>query len=65
MQMLLSGRGLGTLGAILGGLFIARPALALRLLRMLPTGAVARMLMLRAIAAMRPKHAAHREATHD
>jgi hypothetical protein len=55
MQMLMSGRGLGTVGAIVGGLFIARPSLALRLVRMLPTGAVARMLLLRAITAMRAK----------
>jgi hypothetical protein len=36
MQMLMSGRGLGTLGAVAAGLLVARPALALRLLRMLP-----------------------------
>jgi hypothetical protein len=65
MQMLMSGRGLGTMGAILGGLLIARPALALRLVRMLPIGAVARMLLLRAIATMRAKYEAQREATHD
>ena len=31
MQMLMSGRGLGTLGALAAGLIVARPALALRL----------------------------------
>src|SRR6201986_3312105 len=36
MQALLSSRGLGTLGALAGGLLIARPALALRLLRLRP-----------------------------
>ena len=55
IQMLMSGRGLGLLGAIAGGLFIARPALALRLLRMLPAGSVARMLLIRAFTAMRAK----------
>ena len=65
MQMLMSGRGLGTVGAILGGLLIARPALALRLVRMLPIGALARVLLLRAIAALRKKHETQREAPHD
>ena len=36
MQMLMSGRGLGTVAAVAGGLLIARPALALRLIRMVP-----------------------------
>ena len=57
MQMLLSGRGLGTLGAIAAGLFVARPALALRLLRMLPAGAAARILLARAIAMLRTRQA--------
>ncbi|MEP6884700.1 MAG: hypothetical protein ABJC66_08125 [Gammaproteobacteria bacterium] len=47
MQMITSGRGLGTLGAVAVGLLIARPALALRLLRMLPASAVAKTLLLR------------------
>jgi hypothetical protein len=55
MQMLMSGRGLGTLSAIAGGLLIARPALALRLLRSLPAGAVARMLLARGMTALRAK----------
>lgn len=55
MKMLMGSRGLGMLGAVAGGLFIARPALALRLLRMLPSGAVGRMLLMKAIAALRPK----------
>jgi hypothetical protein len=53
MQMLLSGRGLGTLGALAGGLLIARPALALRLLRFIPAGAVAKMLMAKAVSALK------------
>jgi len=56
MKLLLSGRGLGTVGAVVGGLVMARPALAFRLLRMLPTGAIARMLMLKAVSAFRSRH---------
>ena len=55
MQMLMSGRGLGTLGAAAAGLLVARPALALRLLRMLPAGALARMLLARAVSALHSK----------
>jgi len=56
MQMLLSGRGLGTLAAAVAGLLIARPGLALRLLRMLPADALAKTLLLRALATARTKH---------
>jgi hypothetical protein len=55
MQMLMSGRGLGTLGALAGGLLIARPALALRLLRYVPASSVAKMIMARAIGALKAK----------
>ena len=55
MQMLMSGRGLGILGAAAAGLFIARPSLALRLLRMLPAGAAARFFLLRTLAQLRAK----------
>ncbi|HEX3603717.1 MAG TPA: hypothetical protein VHU43_06465 [Steroidobacteraceae bacterium] len=55
MQMLLSGRGVGTLGALAGGLLIARPALALRLLRLVPAGSVAKILMSKAMSALRSK----------
>ena len=55
MQMLLSSRGLGTLGALAGGLLIARPALALRLLRFVPAGSVAKMLMARVMSALKEK----------
>jgi hypothetical protein len=55
MQMLMSGRGLGTLGAMAAGLLIARPALALRLLRVLPISAVARALLVRAMAGFQSK----------
>ena len=53
MRMFTSGRGIGTLGALAAGLLIARPALALRLLRMLPASAVAKTLLRRAIGTMR------------
>jgi hypothetical protein len=53
LQMLMGGRGLGVMGALAGGLFLARPGLALRLLRMLPTGTVARMLLAKSLGALR------------
>jgi hypothetical protein len=53
MRALLSSRGLGALGALAGGLLIARPALALRLLRLVPASAVAKMLMAKAVGALR------------
>jgi hypothetical protein len=53
MRLLMSGRGIGTIGAIIGGLVIARPALALKLLRMVPTGALARMAVAKAVTAFR------------
>jgi hypothetical protein len=52
LQMLMSGRGLGTLGALAAGLMVARPALALRMLRLLPASAIGRMLLVRAITAL-------------
>jgi hypothetical protein len=58
MKMLLSTRGAGTLGAVACGLFVARPQLALRLLRMLPAGAIGRMLLVKAISALRSNSAA-------
>jgi hypothetical protein len=55
IQMLLSGRGVGTMGALAAGLIMARPALALRLLRMLPASAIGRSLLLKAFNALRAK----------
>ena len=55
MRTLMGGGGLGAAGAILAGLFIARPTLAWRLIRMLPTGALARAFIVRASAALRSK----------
>ena len=52
MQTLMSGRGIGTIGAVAGGLILARPALAWRLVRLLPTGAVARMVVPRILRAL-------------
>ncbi len=56
MRSILSGRGLGAAGAVLGGLLIARPALAWRLVRLLLMSAMARLLLVRAVSAMRSKH---------
>ncbi|MDP9012805.1 MAG: hypothetical protein M3O41_09180 [Pseudomonadota bacterium] len=58
MKLLLSGRGVGTVGAVIGGLLMARPALAWRLLRMIPTSAAARMLLLKAITEFRSRRRA-------
>lgn len=55
MQLLLSGRGLGAAGAVAVGLLLARPGLAWRLIRLLPTRALARSFLLRAISAVRAK----------
>lgn len=56
MRALMTGRGMGAVSAIVGGLLLSRPRLAWRLLRMLPTGAVTRMVIGRVIGAMRGKH---------
>jgi len=58
LRALISGRGIGTLGALAGGLLVARPGLIWKLVRSLPMRAVARMLVLRAVAALRERHAA-------
>jgi len=55
MQMLMSGKGLGTLGALAAGLLVSRPALALRLLRFVPVSSMARKLLVRGLAAYRDK----------
>ena len=57
MRALLSSRGLGAVGALAGGLLIARPALALRLLRLVPASTVAKMLMTKAVDALKAKPA--------
>jgi hypothetical protein len=53
MKLLMSGRGAGTVGAVVGGLLLARPALAFKVLRLLPTGALARMLLVKGITMLR------------
>jgi len=53
MRLLMSGRGIGTVGALVAGLVLARPQLAFKLLRMIPLGAVARGLMIKAVTALR------------
>ena len=55
MRLLMSNRGLGTLGAAVAGLLVARPALALRILRLVPISAVARAVMVRALGALRSR----------
>jgi hypothetical protein len=49
MRALMSGRGIGAIGAMAGGLLLARPRLAWRLIRLLPAGAVTRAVMARVI----------------
>jgi hypothetical protein len=53
MRALMSGRGLGAVGATAAGLFMARPALAWRLIRMLPAGALLRMGLARFLSGLR------------
>lgn len=55
MQMLMSQRGLGIIGAGAAGLLLARPALALRLLRLLPASAFAKMMLTRALTSFRTR----------
>ncbi len=55
MQFLLGEHGLQMLGAAAAGLLIARPAFTLRLLRMLPAGGLARMLLMRGVSALRSR----------
>jgi hypothetical protein len=52
MRALLSSRGLGAAGALVGGLLIARPSLALRMLRMVPVGTVGKMLIAKVISGL-------------
>jgi hypothetical protein len=68
IQALMSGRGLGAIGAVAGGLVLARPALAWRLIRLLPTSAVARMILARIVrsvgAAAKPRAPSRAASTH-
>jgi len=60
MRALMSGRGLGAVGATAAGLLIARPALAWRLMRMLPAGALMRVALARFVGGMRERRASRR-----
>lgn len=55
MRALMSSRGLSAIGAIVGGIFIARPAIALRLLRLLPASAISRALIGRLFGSKKPR----------
>ena len=55
MRALMSKGGLGTVGALAGGLLLARPTLAFKLLRLIPTGAVGKVLLAKAIGAFASK----------
>jgi hypothetical protein len=55
MRALLSSRGIGAVGALAGGLLIARPSIALRVLRMVPVGTVGKILLAKAISGLRGK----------
>jgi len=55
MRVLMSARGIGTVGAILGVIFVARPTLMLKLLRVFPAGAVGRFLLVKAVSTIRSR----------
>ena len=55
MRLLLSSRGLGALAVTACGFLVSRPALALRLLRLVPLGTVARILAFRFFSAQGSK----------
>jgi hypothetical protein len=55
MRALMSSQGLGAVGALAGGLLIARPTLALRLLRLVPASTVGKVLIARLISHWRSR----------
>jgi hypothetical protein len=57
MRALLSGRGLGAVGATAAGLVLARPGLAWKLIRMVPAGALLRVALGRFLGGMRERRA--------
>jgi hypothetical protein len=68
MRALMSGRGLSAIGAIASGLALSRPALAWRLIRLLPTGAVARAIfarIMRSAGTARSRTSSHSASTRD
>ena len=56
LKLLMSGRGLSAVGALASGLLLARPGLVWRLMRAIPTGAIARMILLRVLTSFRERH---------
>ena len=68
LRALMSGRGLGAIGALASGLVLSRPALAWRLIRLLPTGAIARAVLSSVVrsmgAAAKPRAPSAAAATH-
>jgi hypothetical protein len=61
MRALLSSRGIGAVGALAGGLLIARPSLALRMLRMVPVGTVGKILLAKAFSGLRARSGPQRD----
>src|ERR1700691_2668086 len=59
MRLLMSSRGLKTVGAVAAGLLLARPAIAMRLLRLVPLGAVTRALMIKGLGSPRSPRRPH------
>jgi hypothetical protein len=55
MRLLMSNRGLGTVGAAVAGLLVARPMFALRLLRLVPISAITRAVMVRVMGSLRAR----------
>ncbi len=55
MRALFSSHGIGAAASLAGGLLIARPALALQLLRLIPVGTVGKMLLAKAVSGLRGK----------
>jgi hypothetical protein len=60
MRMLMTGRGLGAVGATLAGLLVARPTLIWRVVRMVPKGALMRILALKVTEALRSRGSSKR-----
>jgi hypothetical protein len=61
MRALLSSKGLGAAGALVGGLLLARPSLALKMLRMVPAGAVGKMLLVKGFEAFKSRRQSRAE----
>lgn len=55
MRLLLGKQGLGAVAAIMGGILVARPAIAWRMLRLLPVKTFARTMFVRFLTSHGPK----------